>query len=318
MLLSAPPAPLPDAATIFAMPQARFEHAGAPGGPPASHAAVHVGPYRLSRLLGRGALGEVHLAVHTATRKAVALKTLGPPADSSNDEAAEARSRFIEEANLAQRLSHPGIVRIHAAGDDNGTAWIAMELLRGCDLERYTRAPRLLPEALVVRIGERLARALAHAHARGVVHRDVKPANVMFDLPSETVKLTDFGIAGLSDMSRTRTGVVLGTPLYMAPEQLAGAAADARSDQYSLGVLLFHLLSGRLPHEATSLGELLRQVARDSAPSLLALRGDLSPALATIVATALQKQPAARYGGLERLADELACLAVHDNAAAAP
>ncbi len=261
--LPRPDRPIPP---VSALPQNLFEHAEAGVGSTASH----VGPYRLQRRLGRGALGEVHLAVHTGSGRVVALKTMLLPAASGDDEAAEARSRFLAEAATAQRLSHPAIVRVHAAGDDAGVAWMAMEVLHGCDLDRYTRAPRLLPDALVVRIAERLARALAHAHAQGVVHRDIKPANVMFDLTgdTDTVKLTDFGIAGLADMSRTRTGVVLGTPLYMAPEQLAGAAADARSDQYSLGVLLFHLLSGRLPHEATSLGELLRQVARESAPGL--------------------------------------------------
>ena len=299
---------------MSASPQTLFERADAVR----DHAATRVGPYRLERRLGRGALGEVHLAVHTGTGQVVALKTLLPQAACGDDEAAEARERFVTEAATAQRLSHPAIVTVHAAGDDAGVAWMAMEVLRGCDLDRYTRAPRLLPEALVVRIGERLARALAHAHAQGVVHRDIKPANVMFDLPGGTVKLTDFGIAGVADFSRTRTGVVLGTPLYMAPEQLAGASADARSDQYSLGVLLFHLLSGRLPHEATSLGDLLRQVARESAPDVLALRPTLSPALAAIVATALHKQPAARHAGMAAMAAALTAVAPPDGPIVAP
>jgi serine/threonine-protein kinase len=311
-----------ESATLSALPLSRFEHADAGIGSVPHGAPSHVGPYRLERRLGRGALGEVHLAVHTGTGLVVALKTLLAQPGCSDAEAAEARARFLAEAATAQRLSHPAIVKVHASGDDAGVAWLAMELLRGCDLDRYTRAPRLLPEALVVRIGEQLARALAHAHAQGVVHRDIKPANVMFDLPRGTVKLTDFGIAGLADMSCTRTGVVLGTPLYMAPEQLAGAAADARGDQYSLGVLLFHLLSGRLPHEATSLGELLRQVARESAPSLLTLRPALPAPLAALVATALQKQPAARHAGMGALADALADaqadLQLHDSAACAP
>jgi serine/threonine-protein kinase len=267
-----------------------------------------VGPYTLLRPLGRGSMGVVHLALDTATRRHVALKTLALGREAATDEFNDARARFLAEAEAAKRLSHPDIVVVHAAGEHDGTAWMAMELLRGCELGRYTHMSRLLPEALVLQLVERLARALAHAHARGVVHRDIKPGNVMLDLPSRRLKLTDFGVAGLADMSRTRTGVVLGTPLYMAPEQLAGAPADARSDLYSLGVLLFQLLTGRLPHEHASLGELLRQVARVPAPDVRSMRPSLSPAVAAVVATALQKPAAARHASAAEFGDALAGL----------
>jgi len=271
--------------------------------------APALGPYRLIRTLGQGSVGVVHLAIDSRTRQALALKVLTLGHDLSESDHALAREHFLGEFRTARRLSHPDIVTLYDAGEQDGTAWLAMELLSGCELGRYTRRPRLLPEPVVLALGARLARALAHAHALGVVHRDIKPANVMVDLPAGQLKLTDFGVAGLADLSRTRTGVVLGTPHYMAPEQLAGAPADARSDLYSLGVLLFQLLTGRLPHEQASLGELLRAVAREPAPDLLGLRPELSPALAAVVAQALQKQPAQRHADAQRLADALFDLA---------
>jgi len=265
-----------------------------------------LGPYRLLRTIGRGSMGTVHLAVDSRDGRAVALKTM--PLDGADAERAQLRQRFLSEIEAARRLSHRDIVAIHGAGEQAGQLWLAMELLHGCDLGRYTHMSRLLPEPLVLRLVERLARALAHAHAQGVVHRDIKPGNVMLHLPTQQLKLTDFGVAGLADMSRTRTGVVLGTPYYMAPEQLAGAAADARSDLYALGVLLYQLLTGRLPHEHASLGELLRAVATEPAPDVRALRPAIAPALAGLVARTLQKQPARRPASGQELADALAAL----------
>ena len=273
-----------------------------------------IGPYRIRRLLGRGAVGAVYLAIDDQQGRPVALKTLSLGQEFAGGDFAEARARFLNEAKIAKRLIHPDIVKVYAADEQHGVAWMAMQLLPGCTLQRYTHASRLLPVGLVLGFAERLARAVAHAHAQGVIHRDIKPGNVMLDLPTGCLKLTDFGIAGLADMSRTRTGIVLGTPLYMAPEQLAGASADARGDLYSLGVVTFQLLSGRLPHEASSLGDLLRQVARDPAPDLLRFRPDLPPQLAAVVARALQKQPAARHADALQLADAFAAERGHRRA----
>lgn len=266
------------------------------------------GPYRLLRPIGRGSMGTVHLAVDQRDGRPVALKAMSLGSDVTDAELAHLRQRFLGEVEAARRLSHPDIVNVYEAGETAGSAWLAMELLRGCDLGRYTHMSRLLPEPLVLQLTERLARALAHAHAQGVVHRDIKPGNVMLDLPTGQLKLTDFGVAGLADMSRTRTGIVLGTPFYMAPEQLAGAGADARSDLYALGVLLFQLLTGRLPHEQSSLGELLRAVASEPAPDVRTLRPALAPDLAELVARTLHKQPADRPADALALAQALSAL----------
>ena len=266
------------------------------------------GPYRLLRPIGRGSMGTVHLAVDQRDGRPVALKAMSLGSDVTDAELAHLRQRFLGEVEAARRLSHPDIVNVYEAGETAESAWLAMELLRGCDLGRYTHMSRLLPEPLVLQLTERLARALAHAHAQGVVHRDIKPGNVMLDLPTGQLKLTDFGVAGLADMSRTRTGIVLGTPFYMAPEQLAGAGADARSDLYALGVLLFQLLTGRLPHEQSSLGELLRAVASEPAPDVRTLRPALAPDLAELVARTLHKQPAGRPADALALAQALSAL----------
>jgi len=224
------------------------------------------GRFELLRLLGQGTSGSVHAAHDHRDQRLVALKLLQPGA--GGESAAEAQARFDASAAQARRLDHPDIVQVFDVGSDQGRPWLAMEAVPGTDLTRYTQRQRLLPEPLVLQLGERLALALAHAHGRGVVHRDLKPANVLAHWPGGVLKIADFGLARGPDAEATRTGLVLGTPAYMAPELLAGALPDARSDFYALGVLLFQLFSGRLPFEAATLGELLRQVAHDAAPDV--------------------------------------------------
>ena len=192
------------------------------------------------------------------------------------------------------------------AGAHGSWAYLVMELLPGCDLRRYTRSDLLLPVPEVVRIAAAVADALAHAHAHGVVHRDLKPANVMLDWPSRRVVLTDFGVARLDDAQRTRTGVVLGTPVYMAPELLAGTDATPASDLYALGVLVFELVTGRPPFSADGLGELLRQVAQAPAPPLTSPAGPLPPGLVALVAALLAKTPAQRPKDAPAVARQLA------------
>lgn len=268
-----------------------------PGGP-----AAELTRWRLEREIARGSMGTVWLARHPDDGRPVAVKmlTLGPAGDD-----AAARARFRREAAAAQRLEHPDIVRVFEAGESDRAAWIAMELVPGHDLSRYTEPARRLPLPLVLHVGERVARALQHAHERGVVHRDVKPANVLVDLGAGCVKVTDFGTAHLSDAERSRSGLVLGSPSYMAPEQLAGRAADARADVYALGATLYHLIAGRLPHEADSLARLLAAIAHEPVPDLRSVRPDVPEALADVVALALQKRPETRYASAAELADDL-------------
>jgi serine/threonine protein kinase len=253
-----------------------------------------VGGYRIERLIGRGAMGAVYLAVDPRNDTPVALKTLALAQEFDDADYAAARQRFLQEAATASRLQHPDIVALYGAGDDRGIAFLAMEALAGADLSRYTRPSRLLPEPVVLRIVARVAEALAYAHQQGVVHRDVKPANVMVDLPTHQVKVTDFGIARCTDAARTRTGLTIGTPAFMAPEQLAGDAPDAASDLYALGVMLFQLLTGRLPYEGDSLGRLLKAIATEPPLALHALRPLLPAELAPLMDSLLAKSARAR------------------------
>ncbi|NHK98679.1 serine/threonine-protein kinase [Rubrivivax benzoatilyticus] len=263
-----------------------------------------VGGYRLDGLIGSGQHGDVYLATHPDSGMQVAVKRLRLPAGDAQQRGELAR-RFVAEAQTTRRLDHPDIVRVLEAGCDEAGPWLVMELLHGCSLERYTRAARLLPEPVVVALVARVARALACAHAQGVVHRDLKPANVIVDWGARRVTLSDFGLARDADAENTRTGLVLGSPDYMAPEQLAGAAAAPAGDLYALGVMLFELLAGRRPHEAASLGELLQQVAQRTPPDLRTLRPELPPALCDLVAALLSKQPAARPASAAAVADAL-------------
>ncbi|MDH5339360.1 MAG: serine/threonine protein kinase [Rubrivivax sp.] len=268
--------------------------------------------YRIERLLAQGGQGALYAAIEEASGEWRALKVLTPGLGADPEERDEAARRFEREAQAAARLQHPDIVRIHQTGSEAGVAYLVMDLLHGCDLVRYTRPGRLLPEPVVLRLAERIARALAHAHARGVVHRDLKPANVMVDWAADRVTLTDFGLARLADAERTRTGLVLGSPVYMAPELLAGEAASARSDQYALGVLLYQLLTGELPFDALQLGELLRQVAQQAPLPLQAHRpdlpSDLLAPLQALIGELLAKRAADRPTDGDALAARLAGL----------
>jgi eukaryotic-like serine/threonine-protein kinase len=252
---------------------------------------------RIERLLARGAAGCLYLALEESSQTPLAVKVLALAGPGATDSGLT-REAFEREARTAIGLRHPGIVVVHGVATLPGLGCIVMELLAGTDLSRYTRPGRLLPEPLAIEIAASVAEALGHAHRQGVVHRDVKPANVMFDPASGGVKLTDFGLARASDAEATRSGLLLGSPAYMAPELLGGTRADAASDLYALGAMLFELLTGRLPFEGETMGALLRAMATQAPQTVRALRPDLPPAQASaidaVLASVITRTPGER------------------------
>jgi serine/threonine-protein kinase len=266
---------------------------------------ARLGPFRVERRIGQGSMGAVYLARDPRSDRPLAIKTIALGCEFADEERAEARQRFLREAETAARLCHPDIVSVQDAGEDQGLAWIAMEVLGGHDLQRHTQPAELLPVPVVLRVVARVAEALAYAHSQGVVHRDIKPANVMVDLAADSVKVTDFGIARITDSSRTRTGMLLGTPSFMSPEQLTGQRIDGRSDLYSLGVMLFQLLCGRLPQQAESTAALMNQIVNLRPPDVRSLRPELPEALADLVALTLEKRPELRPADGRQLALDL-------------
>lgn len=262
--------------------------------------------FALRAQLGRGAGSTVWLADDRRRGTTVALKLIALPEGMPAAQRDDWRVAFAREAMAAARLRHPDIVALLDAGVVTEGGWLALEYVPGCDLGRYTRPAQLLPDALALSTTARLARALAHAHRAGIVHRDLKPSNVRIDLARGVLKLTDFGVARVPDAALTRTGLMLGTPAYMAPELLAGVAATAAADTWALGVLAFELLAGRRPlPEAASFGELLRAIAHDEPAPLAALRPDLPPAVGVLVAQALQRDPNRRPRDLDAWAQRL-------------
>lgn len=258
-----------------------------------------IGGYRLMRLLGRGTTGSVFLARDPASDSDVALKTLRWLAGAAQGPELELRLRFDREVTIAARLSHPGIVTVLASGHEPGLAWIAMEYVAGANLTRYCSLARLLPSDLVVEVLAAILDALGHAHRQGVLHRDLKPANILIDLSRRVVKLADFGVGWLDDAARTRTGVSLGSPAYMAPELLAGAEPQPRADLYSVGVLAYEMLTGRLPYQGTSMGALLRASVGAEAADVRDHQPSVAPELAGWVAALMHRSAASRPANAE-------------------
>jgi eukaryotic-like serine/threonine-protein kinase len=264
-----------------------------------------LGRYQLEREIGRGAMGIVYLGRDTAINRQVAIKAIPLASEFSDVELEEARSRFFREAETAGRLNHPNIVTIYDVGEERGLAYIAMEYLKGRHLSDYTTSNHLLEPRKVLEVIGRTAEALGFAHKQQVVHRDIKPANLMYDAGADVLKITDFGIARLTGAGSTRTGIVLGTPSFMSPEQLEGRTVTGHSDLFSLGVSLFQLLTGQLPFTADSMTGLMQQIAEAPHPPLRAYRPDLPACVESVIDRALAKSPDARYDSGAQMAAAL-------------
>ena len=261
-----------------------------------------LGRYQIEKELGKGAMGVVYLGKDPKIGRVVAIKTMALSQEFEGDELVEVKERFFREAETAGRLTHPSIVTIYDAGEEHDLAYIAMEFLKGRDLVPYTKPDALLPVPQVLSIVARVSEALGYAHLQNVVHRDIKPANIMYEPESDTAKVTDFGIARVTDSSKTKTGMVLGTPSYMSPEQLSGKKVEGRSDLFSLGVTLYQMLCGKLPFQGESMAQLMFKIANEAHPDIRTLQPALPACVAAVTNKALAKDPDQRYQSGEQMA----------------
>jgi len=261
--------------------------------------------YRLQQQLGRGATATVYRVVDERDGSVVALKMLSLADDWPDDLLEEAKLRLLREADAAGSLAHPDIVEIRESGEHNGLVYLAMEFVEGVNLGTHAFEGRLLPPRMVSEMCARVADALYFAHQRGVIHRDIKPANIVFDQRNRRVRVMDFGVARLENSRATRTGIILGSPSYMAPEQLDARPVTAQSDLFSLGVTLFQLLTGMLPFRSDSIPGLMQKISAEPHPPLRVVRPDLPECLSAIIDRALEKDPEQRYRSGAEMAQSL-------------
>lgn len=270
-----------------------------------------LGRYEIERELGKGAMGAVYLGKDPKISRTVAIKTMALSQEFEEDELAEVKQRFFREAETAGRLTHPNIVTIYDAGEEHDLAYIAMEFLKGSDLTQFIKADTILPIKQVLSLIQRAALGIDYAHQFNVVHRDIKPANIMWDPETDTMKITDFGIARITDSSKTKTGMVLGTPSYMSPEQLAGKKVTGQSDIFSLGVMLFQMATGKLPFTGDSMASLMYKIANEEHPSPDSINPAVPRCVSVIINRAMAKDVEKRYQrGKQMAADIDKCLKI--------
>jgi eukaryotic-like serine/threonine-protein kinase len=270
-----------------------------------------LGRYTIEAELGKGAMGAVYLGKDPKISRTVAIKTMTLSQEFEEAELDKVKERFFREAETAGRLTHPNIVTIFDADEEHDLAYIAMEYVEGNDLRKYIKSSCLLPVKQVLSIIRRAADAIDYAHSNNVVHRDIKPANVMWNRKTDTLKITDFGIARITDASKTKTGMILGTPSYMSPEQLAGKKVNGQSDIFSLGVMLFQMVTGKLPFNGESMTALMYKIANEEHPSAESINPKVPRCVSIIINRALAKDVTKRYQrGKDMVADIDKCLKI--------
>jgi serine/threonine-protein kinase len=263
-----------------------------------------LGRYEVIKELGRGAMGVVYQGKDPKINRVTAIKTIRFEEEYDPEEAARMKEQFFREAETAGVLSHPNIVTIYDAGEDHDLSYIAMEFLEGGDLKEHASKEALLPIRQTLELVADVADALGYAHEKGVVHRDIKPANLML-LNNGAIKITDFGIARAVASSKTKTGVVKGTPFYMSPEQIKGIKVDGRSDIFSLGVVLYELLCGVQPFRAEDLTSLIFKITADEPEPVTDHNPKVPKAVVQIIAKALAKDRDKRYQKAQQMASHL-------------
>jgi serine/threonine-protein kinase len=267
----------------------------------------NIGRYEVIRELGRGSMGIVYLGQDPRINRTTAIKAIRFADDFEPEEAEKIKETFFREAESVGTLSHSNIVTIYDAGEEEGLAYIAMEYLEGQSLKTYTNKDSLLPMRKIIDYVADIADALDYAHQKGIVHRDIKPANIMLT-NTGVVKITDFGIARIMATSETQTGVVKGTPHYMSPEQFSGEKVDGRSDIFSLGTMLFELLTGRLPFEGDSPLALMHQIMDEPHPDPREYNPRIVTPLVSIINKTLEKDRDKRYQKASLVASHLRTL----------
>ena len=264
-----------------------------------------LGRYVIEKKIGKGAMGAVYLARDPRINRPIALKVIPIEKEFEDEELEEARLRFFREAESAGGLTHPNIITVYDCGEDKHLAYIAMEYMQGTSLTAFTDPKKLLAPKKALELCARTADGLDYAHNQGVIHRDIKPANVLYSLKDDRLKISDFGVARITNNNRTKTGIVLGTPMYMSPEQLNAEELTGHSDLFSLGVTLYELLVGEVPFKASNIAVLMTRITTEDPAPVSNRRPGVPPAVDAVLFKALAKRPEQRFANGGEMANAL-------------